>query len=63
MNLQAIDPKPRLSTANPEHKTYPYLLEGLKIDRPNQVWMTDITYIPLPRGFVYLVAILDGYSR
>ena len=63
MNLQAIYPKPRLSTANQEHKTYPYLLEGLKIDRPNQVWMTDITYIPLPRGFVYLVAIIDVYSR
>lgn len=63
MNLQAIYPKPRLSAANQEHKTYPYLLEGLKIDRPNQVWMTDITYIPLPRGFVYLVAIIDVYSR
>ena len=63
MNLQAIYPKPRLSAANQEHKMFPYLLEGMKIDRPNQVWMTDITYIPLPRGFVYLVAIIDGYSR
>ena len=63
MNLQAIYPKPRLSASNQEHKTYPFLLEGLKIDRPNQVWMTDITYIPLPRGFVYWVAIIDVYSR
>lgn len=63
MNLKAIYPKPRLSTANKEHTTFPYLLEGIKIERPNQVWMTDITYIPLPRGFVYLVAIIDVYSR
>ena len=63
MGLQAIYPKPRLSQAGKGHKIYPYLLKGLKIDRPNQVWATDITYIPLARGFMYLVAIMDWYSR
>lgn len=63
MNLKAIYPKPHLSASNKEHMKFPYLLEGLKIERPNQVWMTDITYIPVPRGFVYLVAIIDVYSR
>jgi len=63
MNLKAIYPKPRLSTANKKHYKFPYLLEGMKIERPNQVWMTDITYIPMPRGFVYLVALIDVHSR
>ncbi len=47
----------------PQHKIYPYLLGGLTIDRPNQVWCVDITYIPMRRGFLYLVAIMDGFSR
>jgi len=63
MRLQAIYPKPRLSLSNQDHKTFPYLLKGLKITRPNQVWMTDITYIRLPKGVVYLVALIDVYSR
>lgn len=63
MDLQALYCKPNLSIANPEHKVYPYLLKGLVIDRPNQVWCTDITYIKMPQGFVYLVAIIDVYSR
>lgn len=63
MNLLAIYPKPRLSQKNPEHKIYPYLLRGVAIVRANQVWATDITYIQLARGFCYLVAIMDWYSR
>lgn len=63
MGLEAIYPKPRLSKAHPEHRKYPYLLRDLKIVRPDQVWSTDITYIPLNRGFAYLVAIIDWYSR
>jgi putative transposase len=63
MNLQALYAKPKLSEPHPEHKIYPYLLKGLVIDRPNQVWCTDITYIKMPQGFVYLVAIIDVYSR
>ncbi len=63
MNLEAIYPKPRLSARNPEHRVFPYLLRDLDIDRPNQVWATDITYIPLANGFVYLMAILDWFSR
>lgn len=63
MGLQAIYPGPRTSISNQEHKKYPYLLRSLKIDRPNQVWATDITYIPMPKGFMYLVAIMDWYSR
>ena len=49
--------------AHPEHRVYPYLLRGLAIERPNQAWATDITYVPLARGFMYLVAILDWASR
>src|SRR3954464_12849921 len=56
MGLQVIWQKPNTSKPNPEHKVYPYLLRGLTIDRPNQVWATDITYIPMPKGFFYLVA-------
>ncbi len=63
MGLEAIYPRPRTSKAHPEHKVYPYLLRKLTIDRPNQVWAADITYIPMARGFMYLVAIIDWYSR
>ena len=63
MGLQAIYPKPRLSSSNQKHKKYPYLLKGLMIDRPDQVWCADITYIRMVQGFVYLVAIMDWYSR
>jgi putative transposase len=63
MGIQAIYPKPRLSDPAPGHRIYPYRLRGLQIARPNQVWGTDITYIRLRNGFIYLVAILDWYSR
>jgi len=63
MGLQAIYQKPRTSDPHPDHRIYPYLLHGLVIDRPNQVWCTDITYIPMRRGFLYLVAIMDWASR
>jgi len=63
MGIQAIYPKKWLSQAILEHKKYPYLLKGLTINKPNQVWGTDITYIRLKHGFVYLVAIMDWYSR
>ena len=63
MGLEAIYPKPKTSKPHPEHKIYPYLLRGLKIRRSNQVWAADITYIPLRRGFMYLVAVMDWYSR
>jgi putative transposase len=63
MGIEAIYPKPRLSDPAPGHRLYPYRLRGLAITRPNQVWSTDITYIRLRKGFVYLVAILDWFSR
>lgn len=63
MNLEAIYPKPKLSRGNPEHRKYPYLLRGLQVNRPNQVWASDITYVPLTGGYVYLVAIIDWHSR
>jgi putative transposase len=63
MDLAAQYPKRNLSLANQAHKVYPYLLRDLVIDCPNQVWATDVTYIPMARGFVYLVAIMDWYSR
>ena len=63
MGLQAIYPKPNTSKPVPGHKVFPYLLRGLKITRPNQVWSTDITYVPMQRGFMYLVAVIDWYSR
>ena len=63
MGLEAIYPKPHLSMGGPEHRKFPYLLRGVPILRVNQVWSTDITYIRLQQGFVYLVAILDWYSR
>ncbi|MCK5922562.1 MAG: IS3 family transposase, partial [Methylococcales bacterium] len=63
MGIETLYPKRNLSLANQQHKVYPYLLRGLLINRPNQVWATDITYIPLARGFVYLVAVMDWHSR
>lgn len=63
MDLEALAPKPSTSRAAKEHTKYPYLLRNLKINRINQVWASDITYIPLAHGFAYLVAILDLYSR
>jgi len=63
MGLEAIYPKPHLSMPNKAHRVYPYLLKGLMIDRPDQVWATDITYIPMHCGWVYLVAIMDWFSR
>ena len=63
MGLEAIYPKPKTSRPHPLHKVYPYLLRDMTMDRPNQVWAADITYIPMGRGFMYLVAIMDWYSR
>lgn len=63
LGIEAIYPKRRTTTPNPEHKIYPYLLRNINIIRPNQVWSTDITYIPLENGFCYLTAILDWFSR
>ncbi|HJL60873.1 MAG TPA: IS3 family transposase, partial [Pseudomonadales bacterium] len=63
MGLVALYPKRNLSLANQAHKVYPYLLRDLVIDRPNQVWSTDITFVPMAHGFVYLVAVMDWHSR
>jgi len=63
MRLAAIYQPPRTSKPNPQHKIYPYLLKDLEITRPNHVWCTDITYIPMRRGFLYLVAIMDWATR
>ena len=63
MGLEAIYPKPKLSAASRGHRIYPYLLRNVSIDRPDQVWSTDITYVPLASGFMYLAAILDWFSR
>ena len=63
MGIEAIYRKPNTSKAALGHKIYPYLLRGLAIERPNQVWATDITYIPMSRGFVYLAAVVDWFSR
>ena len=63
MGLRAIYRGPRTSKATPWHRIYPYLLDGMEITRPNQVWAADITYIPMSRGFLYLVTIMDWYSR
>ncbi len=63
MGLEAIYPKPKTSKPHPKHKIYPYLLRNLRIDHPNQVWAADITYLPLEKGFMYLVAIMDWHSR
>jgi putative transposase len=63
MGLEAIYPKPRTTLPGAGHKIYPYLLRNVAVTRPNQVWSTDITYVPLRCGFLYLTAILDWYSR
>jgi transposase InsO family protein len=63
MGLEAIYQKPNTSAAHPQHKVYPYLLRRMVIDRPNQVWCADITYIPMAKGFVYLVVVMDWFSR
>jgi putative transposase len=63
MGLEALAPKPNLSKPAPGHKIYPYLLRGLEINRSNQVWCMDITYVPIEGGFVYLCAVLDWHSR
>jgi putative transposase len=63
MGLESTAPKPNTSKPAPEHPVYPYLLRNLKVSRINQVWASDITYIPMARGFVFLVAVIDLYSR
>jgi len=63
MGLEAIYPKPRLSLPGKGHRIYPYLLRGVKVERRDQVWSTDITYVPMPSGFMYLAAVIDWYSR
>lgn len=63
MGLAGMAPGPATSRPHPEHRAYPYLLRGVSVERPNQVWSTDITYLPMTRGFMYLVAIIDWYSR
>jgi putative transposase len=63
LGLAGMAPGPNTSRPHPQHKVYPYLLRGMMVTRPNQVWSTDITYIRLARGFVYLVAVIDWYSR
>jgi putative transposase len=63
LRIEALYRKPNTSKAKPGHKIYPYLLRGLMIDRPNQVWAMDITYVPMARGFVYLAAVIDWFSR
>jgi len=63
MGLEAIHPKPRTSGAGRSHRVYPYLLRGVRIERPDQVWSADITYLPLRGGFMYLAATIDWHSR
>jgi putative transposase len=63
MGLEAIYPKPRLSAAGKGHRIYPYLLRDLRIERPDQVWSADTTYVPMASGFTYLAATIDWYSR
>ena len=63
MGIEAIYRRPHTSKPAPGHKIYPYLLRHLVVDRPNQVWAMDITYIPMARGFVYLAAVVDWFSR
>ena len=63
MGIAALGPKPRTTKAAPGHRIFPYLLRNLAIDRPNQVWAADITYVPIGRGFLYLVAVIDWASR
>lgn len=63
MGIESVAPKPGTSKRHPQHPVYPYLLRGLVIDRPNQVWAADVTYIPMAKGFMYLVAIMDWTTR
>ena len=63
MGIESLAPKPGTSRRQPKHPVYPYLLRGVTIDRPDQVWATDITYIPMARGFMYLIAIMDWATR
>ena len=63
MGIEALYRKPNTSRRRPGHTVYPYLLRGLEVSRPNQVWAMDITYIPMARGFVYLAAVMDWHSR
>jgi len=63
MGLQAIYPRPRTTILHAQHKKYLYLLRGLVINRSNQIWAADITYVPMPQGFIYWVAIMDWFSR
>jgi putative transposase len=63
LGIEALYPKPNLSRPAPGHQVYPYLLRGVSIERPNQVWSTDITYVPMRGGFLYLVAVMDWFSR
>jgi putative transposase len=63
MGLEAIYPRPRLSRAGQGHRVYPYLLRGVSVGRADQVWSTDITYVPMAKGFMYLAAVIDWYSR
>ena len=63
MGIEAVYPKPRTSRPHPQHRVYPYLLRELTINRPNQVWATDIAFITMERGYMYLVAIMDWHSR
>jgi putative transposase len=63
MGIEAIYPRPRLSVPDRQHKVYPYLLRDVPIRRVDQVWSTDITYVPMPQGFMYLAAVIDWYSR
>ena len=63
IGFETVYRRPNTSKPSPEHRTYPYLLRGLQVTRANQVWVAEITYIPMPRGFLYLVAIMDQFSR
>jgi len=63
MGIESLAPKPGTSKRQPKHPVYPYLLRGMTIDRPNQVWATDITYVPMAKGFMYLIAIMDWATR
>jgi putative transposase len=63
MGMETVYRRPNISKPAPGHRIYPYLLRGLAIDWPNQVWAMDITYVPMARGFIYLVAVMDWFSR
>ncbi|MGE4401796.1 MAG: hypothetical protein AB7F61_08925 [Desulfobulbus sp.] len=63
MGIESLAPKPGTSRRQPKHPVNPYLLRGVTIDRPDQMWATDITYIPMARGFMYLIAIMDWATR